>query len=90
LNEPPAAPLTADQIRAQQQGNTKVLNYVGWFLLIAGMISAGTNPPKEPGSVEAIIDLAFVIVGAGLLILSYRLGHRMTASQHDDTRSSPP
>ena len=79
VEEIPAAPLTPEQARAGQLGTAKVLKYLGWFLLIAGIIAAGTNPAKVRASVEDVVDLAFVIVGAGLLGLSHWLARRTKA-----------
>lgn len=88
VDEPPAAPLTSDQKRILQLNCVKLVRYSGWFSLIVGIIAAGTNPPKLRGSIEDVVDLVFVIAGAGLIGFSYWLARRATtASELDETKS---
>ena len=92
LDEPPDAPRPPEQVRTEQAAQASgALWYLGWFLLFAGIIAGGANPPKFHGNVEDAVDLGFVVVGAGLLGLSYWLARRAKAARHrDKPGSSPP
>lgn len=76
VGEIPAAPLTPEQVRAGQLATAKVLKYLGCFSLIAAISTAVKSLPNERGSVEDFVGVAFAIVGAGLLGVSYWLARR--------------
>jgi hypothetical protein len=76
LDEPPTAPRASGPAQPAQAGvATPVVRYLGWFFLVAGLVG-GVKPSKMWGLVEAAVEVAFVVVGAGLVGASYWMARR--------------
>jgi len=87
LDEPPDAPRAPEQVRAERSAGTiRVLRFFGILAILAGLSMAGT---MRRGLVEDIVDLGFVIVGAGLLGVSYWLAHTTKTAGRPDRPQQP-
>src|SRR5262245_28550430 len=57
LDESTSSPSAPERGRAGPAARVPALRYLGWFLLIAGLIGAATNPPKMRGEIEDAVNL---------------------------------